>query len=68
MLIAALLGTVPLPPGTQVSSAAQASARVLHAARASESQWRASDARHVREILVKEADGRMSRLRLIEYE
>lgn len=57
-------------PGTPppVASTAQASVRLLHAQSASKKDWEAADPSHKREILVKEADGRMTRVRLIEHE
>lgn len=54
------------PP--RVASTAEASVRLLHAQSASKKDWEAADTSHKREILVRESDGRMTRVRLIEHE
>jgi hypothetical protein len=41
---------------------------VLRPVSASERDWKEARSGHKREILVKEADGRTTRLRLIEHE
>lgn len=47
---------------------AGASVRLLTPASASQRDWKKADLTHKREILVREADGRTTRLRLIEHE
>lgn len=49
-------------------STAKATVRVLQPVSASKNQWDRPDTRHKREVLVKEADGRITRMRLIENE
>lgn len=41
---------------------------VRQAARASAAEWKRADARHTRELLIKEKDGTTTRVRLIEYQ
>jgi hypothetical protein len=52
----------------RVATAAQAMVRVLRPVSASERDWKEARSGHKREILVREADGRTTRLRLIEHE
>ncbi len=52
----------------RVATAAQATVRVLRPVSASERDWKEARSGHKREILVKEADGRTTRLRLTEHE
>lgn len=64
LALAATAIAAPRPP----SAAAQATVRVLRPVTASEREWKQTPSPHKREIIVKEADGRMTRVRVIEHE
>ena len=64
-VLLALAATVAAPAP---SAAAQATVRILRPVTASEREWKQTPSPHKREIIVKEADGRMTRLRGIEHE
>ena len=66
MFLALAAAATEAPP--RVASTAEASVRLLHAQSASKKDWEAADPSHKREILVRESDGRMTRVRLIEHE
>ena len=68
VLSAAAAAQRPEPAASAAASAARATVRVLHAVRASQADWDRGGARHAREVIVKQADGRMIRLRLTEFE
>ena len=62
--LAVAVGDAPAPTAN-----AQAMVRVLRrTARASEADWKRAVPLHKSEILIKEKDGRTTRLRLVEYE
>lgn len=71
-LASAAPNSAAAPPAAQTAarSAAtvQASVRIVHAASASPKDWKEAAPGHRREILIREADGRTTRLRLIEHE
>jgi hypothetical protein len=51
-----------------VKPQAIATVRILQSVSASERDWRAAPAIHRRQILVREKDGRLTQVRVIEYE
>lgn len=57
----------PAPPAA-VTAGASATVRILHSASASANDWSKPGAAHKREILIREADGKLTPLRIIEYE
>ena len=66
-VLLALAATVAAPPPAP-SAAAQATVRILRPVTASEREWKQTPSPRKREIIVKEADGRMTRVRVIEHE
>ena len=67
LLLVPLASAASQPPPAVAT--AHATVRVVgRAAHASEADWKRADARHTRELLVKEKDGSTTRLRLIEYQ
>ena len=65
---AAVAATPParFSPSPTTVAIAHVTVRVLRSGRTGEREW--TDAVHKREILVREEDGRTTRLRLIEHE
>jgi len=55
-------------PSAAVAASASATVRILHSATASSKDWSRPAGGQKREVLVREADGRVTRLRLIEHE
>ena len=55
-------------PSATVAASASATVRILHSATASSKDWSRPARGQKREVLVREADGRVTRLRLIEHE
>jgi hypothetical protein len=54
--------------GARPAVQASASARVVRAVSNSEQDWRSPSARHRRQRLVREADGRLTILRIVDHE
>jgi hypothetical protein len=72
LALAAAAPSAPPPPADRAPSSAVASARasvrILHSGSASQKDWSDSPPSRKREILIREADGRTVRLRLVEYQ
>jgi hypothetical protein len=64
----ALGAAVIVAPRPQPRPQAIAAVRILKAASASEKDWLSETAAHRREIMVRERDGRLTAVRLIEHE
>jgi len=63
-ILLAVSATAEVRPAVQAS----ASARVVRAVSSSEQEWRSPSAHHRRQRLVREADGRVTVLRIIDHE
>jgi hypothetical protein len=68
VLVLLALSAASVNSVTRVESTAQAKVRVLKAATASKAEWARSATPHKKEVLVKEADGRLTLVRIVEYE
>jgi len=71
LALAASIASAPparVPPASSAVASARASVRILHSGSASLKEWNAAQQGERREILVREADGRTVRLRLVEYQ
>lgn len=58
----------PVRPPVHIERQAVATVRVLTSASASAKDWESTPEAQRREILIRETDGRITRLRLIEHE
>ena len=69
MIALILLGAVVIvEPRPQPRPQAIATVRILRSLSASEKDWLSGSATHRREIMVREKDGRLTAVRLIEHE
>jgi hypothetical protein len=68
MLVLLALSAASVPTATKVESNAQATVRVLKSASASKAAWATSASPHKKEVLVKEDDGRLTLVRIVEFE
>jgi hypothetical protein len=68
MLVLLVLSAASLPSIRKAELNAQVSVRVLRAVTASKTEWNKSASPHRKEILVKEPGGKLTRVRIIEYE
>ena len=67
LLYLAAVAATP-PPVVRPTRPATARVRLVNAARATRADWRAAESLNKREIVVEEADGRKTIVRVIEHE
>jgi hypothetical protein len=68
MLALLALSAASAGSATKVESNAQARVRVLRAASASKTEWAKSASPHKKVVLLKEPDGQLTLVRIVEYE
>ena len=68
MLVLLALSAASAGSATKVESNALARVRVLRAVSASKAEWAKSASPHKKVILVKEPDGQVTLVRVVEYE
>lgn len=67
LLLALASASSQVPEAVHIVAEAKATVRIVSAVSAAE-EWKSSETKHKREILIRERDGRTTRLRLIEHE
>jgi hypothetical protein len=67
LLLAIASASSQAPRNVHLVPQAKASVRIVRAVSAAE-EWKSDETRHKREVLIREPDGTMTRVRLIEHE
>lgn len=67
VLLAIASVSAQAPAATHFAVQAKATIRIVSAASAAD-EWKSNATRHKREILIREPDGRTTRVRLVEHE